>query len=102
VAKFDVVPTRLAKLAQNRRFAAELARLAWPQLLDTGCVVTKAKRDPNAVLLGEWDDHYQRHLEKWASNNIAQVQVLLEGLAAELTELMDELTPGSSGRPHTG
>src|SRR4029453_7599254 len=48
VAKFfDVAPEQLTKLAENRRFAAELARLAWPQLLDTGCVVTQTQRDPN-------------------------------------------------------
>jgi len=102
VAKFDVVPTQLTKLAENRRFAAELARLAWPRLLDARCVTTKTKRDPNVVLLGEWDDRYQHHLEKWASNNIPQVRALLEGLATELTELMDELTPGQSGRPFSG
>jgi hypothetical protein len=99
VAKFDVVPDQLTKLAENRRFAAELARLAWPRLLDTGCVVTKADRDPDAVLLDEWDEDYQRHLGMWAGNNIAQVRTLLEGLANELTELMDDLTPGSAGRP---
>jgi hypothetical protein len=102
VAKFDVVPDQLAKLAENRRLAAELARLAWPQLLDTGCVVTQSERNPDAVLLGEWEEYYQRHLETWASNNIPQVRALLEGLAAELTELMDDLTPGTGGKPFSG
>jgi hypothetical protein len=99
VAKFfDVAPEQLTKLAENRRFAAELARLAWPQLLDTGCVVTQTQRDPN-VLLGEWDEHYRDHLETWANDNKATVRALLEGLATELAELMDELARGSGGRP---
>jgi hypothetical protein len=102
VAKFDVVPTQLTKLAENRRFAAELARIAWPRLLDTRCVVTKAKRDQNVVSLKEWDDRYQWHLERWASSNVAQIRALVESLAAELTELMDDLTPGQSGRPFSG
>jgi hypothetical protein len=102
VAQFDIRPDPIRKLARNRRFAAALVRLAWPELLNTGCVATKAKRDPGDILLEEWDSHYHRHLVAWADSNIAQIQTLLESLAAELAELAGELTEGSGGRPHSG
>src|SRR5439155_7199363 len=102
VAQFVVSQDPVRKLARNRRFAAALVRLAWPELLNTGCVTTKARRDPGDIFLDEWDEHYRRHLIAWADGNVAQIQSLLEGLATELAELAGELTGGSGGRPHSG
>ena len=102
MAQFVVNPDQIRTLAGNRRFVASLVALAWPELLNTGCVVTKARYDPGHLFLDEWTDRYRRHMVKWADKNSAQLEEFLESLAAALAGLATELTSGSGGRPHTG
>jgi hypothetical protein len=102
VGDFQVHAPSIAKLARNHRFAADLVRLVWPELLSTGSVVPKSRRvDMGHRFLDEWEPRYREHVVTWADENVERLEGLLASLGQELAWVLDELG-GHGGRPHGG